>query len=72
MNKLFDKEISLDKGNHEYRLSSQPDIEFISVTTFVDQFFEGFDSEKIAANLVNNVQKIWSKRVTQFSQWILQ
>ena len=44
MNKLFDKEIALDKGNHEYRLSSQPDIEFISVTTFVDQFFEGFDS----------------------------
>ncbi|HIB32299.1 MAG TPA: hypothetical protein EYO45_04225 [Candidatus Marinimicrobia bacterium] len=70
MNKLFDKEISLDKGNHEYRLSSQPDIEFTSVTTFVDQFFEGFDSEKIAANLVNNVPKYFDHTVESLiAEW---
>jgi len=70
MNKLFDKEIALDKGNHEYRLSSQPDIEFTSVTTFVDQFFEGFDSEKIAANLVNNVPKYFDHTVESLiAEW---
>ena len=70
MNKLFDKEISLDKGNHEYRLSSQPDIEFISVTTFVDQFFEGFDSEKIAAKLVKNVPKYFDHTVESLiAEW---
>jgi ATP-dependent exoDNAse (exonuclease V) beta subunit len=45
-------EIILDKEKHEYNLLTQPDLVFTSVTTFIDQFFEGFDSEKIATNLV--------------------
>jgi ATP-dependent exoDNAse (exonuclease V) beta subunit len=45
-------EIVLDKEKHEYSLLTQPDLVFTSVTTFIDQFFEGFDSEKIATNLV--------------------
>ena len=52
MNKLMDQNIVLDKDAHEYNLLTQSDLAFTSVTTFVDQFFEGFDSEKIATNLV--------------------
>ena len=52
MNTLTDKNIVLDKEKHEYSLVTQPDLVFTSVTTFIDQFFEGFDSEKIATNLV--------------------
>jgi ATP-dependent exoDNAse (exonuclease V) beta subunit len=52
LNTLTDKNIVLDKEKHEYSLVTQPDLVFTSVTTFLDQFFEGFDSEKIATNLV--------------------
>ena len=52
MNKLMDQNIVLDKDAHEYSLLTQTDLVFTSVTTFIDQFFEGFDSEKIATNLV--------------------
>ncbi|SVA69533.1 uncharacterized protein METZ01_LOCUS122387 [marine metagenome] len=48
----MDQNIVLDKDAHEYSLLTQPDLVFTSVTTFIDQFFEGFDSEKIATNLV--------------------
>ena len=52
MNSLSNNNIVLDKSVHEYTLRTQPDLVFTSVTTFIDQFFEGFDSEKIATNLV--------------------
>ena len=52
MNLLSDKNIVLDKAVHEYSLQTQPDLVFTSVTTFIDEFFESFDSEKIAAKLV--------------------
>ena len=52
MNLLSDKNIVLDKAVHEYSLQTQPDLVFTSVTTFIDGFFESFDSEKIAAKLV--------------------
>ena len=57
MNKIFDKNICLNEENHEYRLLKNPDFVFISVTTFVDGFFEGFDAPKIALKLVNNNPK---------------
>jgi ATP-dependent exoDNAse (exonuclease V) beta subunit len=57
LNKLMDNNIVLDKDVHEYSLLTQPDIQFISVTTLVDHHFEGFDAEKIATNLVNNHPK---------------
>ena len=47
MNKLFDNNISLDRENHIYKLKSNPNLEFTSVTTFVSQFFEPFNAEKI-------------------------
>ena len=52
MNLLSDKNIVLDKVVHEYSLRTQPDLVFTSVTTFIDGFFESFDSEKIATKLV--------------------
>ena len=52
MNLLSDKNIVLDKDMHEYSIRTQPDLVFTSVTTFIDRFFESFDSEKIAAKLV--------------------
>ena len=52
MNILSDNNIVLDKVVHEYSLRTQPDLVFTSVTTFIDGFFESFDSEKLAAKLV--------------------
>ena len=57
MNKLFDNNISLDRAEHIYQLTSNPEIVFTSVTTFLSDFFEKFDSEKIAKKLVNRVPK---------------
>ena len=54
MNKILENNIVLNKDTHEYRLLSEPELTFTSVTTFVDSFFEGFDSLKIATNLVQN------------------
>ena len=57
MNKILENNIVLNKDTHEYRLLSEPELTFTSVTTFVDSFFEGFDSLKIATNLVQNHPK---------------
>ena len=63
MNKLFDNNISLDRNNHIYTLISKPKIEFISATTFIDQFFEKFDAIAIATKLVNSSPKYMDKTV---------
>ena len=52
MNTLFNKDITLDRDTHTYNLTSNPNINFISATTFVSQFFEKFEAEKIASRLV--------------------
>ena len=57
MNNLFDKNITLNRDAHIYTLATNPDIEFISVTTFVSQFFEKFEAEKIATRLVQSSPK---------------
>ena len=48
MNNLLDPNISLHTESHVYSLLNRSDITLTSVTTFVDQFFEKFDAEKIA------------------------
>ena len=63
MNQLLDPDISLRKDTHVYNLSSRTDISFTSVTTFVDQFFEKFDAQKIANKLVNSHPKYLGKTV---------
>ncbi len=53
MNKLFNPDITLERESHRYILSTNPDLEFISATTFISQFFEKFEAEKIAKKLVS-------------------
>lgn len=57
MNSLTSNNIHLNKKEHTYSLKSNPTLNFTSVTTFIDQFFEKFDSQKIATNLVQNHSK---------------
>ena len=57
MNNILDNNIILNKDTHEYKLLTQLDMVFTSVTTYVEHFFEGFDSQKIATKLINNYPK---------------
>ena len=66
MNKILENNIVLNKDTHEYRLLSEPELTFTSVTTFVDSFFEGFDSLKIATNLVQNHPRYAGYTVDEF------
>tara|TARA_Y100001970_G_scaffold275829_2_gene377599 strand:+ start:11229 stop:11933 length:705 start_codon:yes stop_codon:yes gene_type:complete len=68
MNKLFDNNITLDRNSHTYNLASNPNLEFTSATTFVSQFFEKFDAEKIANRLV----KVSPKYMGMSAQEVLQ
>lgn len=52
MNRLSDPYITLNKEAHIYTLTTEPELEFTSVTDFVSRFFEKFDAKKIANNLV--------------------
>ena len=65
MNKLFDKNITLDRESHTYSLATNPDLEFISATTFVGQFFEKFEAEKIAKRLVASSPKYMGMSVEE-------
>ena len=68
MNKLFDNNITLDRDSHVYKLASQPDLEFISATTFVSQFFAKFEAEKIASRLVKSSPKYMGMTVQDVLQ----
>ena len=57
MNQLFDNNITLERESHKYNLATNPELEFISATTFVSQFFEKFDAEKVAKKLVASSPK---------------
>ncbi len=46
--------IYLEKENHRYILRDDPGFVFTSCTTFISQFFEKFDKEAIALNLVTS------------------
>ena len=61
MNKLENGDITLDVQNHEYKLKTNSDISFTSVTTFINSFFEPFDDIKISNHLVNNVPKYFGR-----------
>ena len=51
MNNILDKDITLDRDTHIYSLLSNPDLTFTSVTTYIDNFFEKFDAERVAKKL---------------------
>jgi ATP-dependent exoDNAse (exonuclease V) beta subunit len=57
LNTLKSNDISLNKEDHVYILKSDPTINFTSVTTFIDTFFEKFDSHKIATKLIEKYPK---------------
>ena len=65
MNKLFNNNISLDRENHIYKLKTSPELEFISVTTFIGKFFAKFEAEKIANKLVKTSPKYMDMTVTE-------
>ena len=63
MNKLSDTNINLEEKTHEYTLLDRADVSFTSVTTFIEEFFEGFDALKIAEKLINNYPKYAGRTV---------
>ena len=63
MKDILDENIILNNDTHDYRLLTDPDINFTSVTTFVDHFFEGFDAQKVAIKLINNYPKYAGRTV---------
>jgi len=53
---IYDKKVALkfEEETHRYYLQNEPDIEFVSCTTFIEYFFQKFDSIGIANNLCLN------------------
>ena len=73
MNNIENNNIFLEKENHIYQLNDTPDFQFTSVTTFINEFFEKFDSQGIATKLtmthpkykhltVNELLEQWKKK----------
>ena len=42
-NKLSDPNMTMDIATHTYNLATHPELDFVSVTTFVSGFFRPFD-----------------------------
>ena len=62
--------ISLKRDSHEYILHDNKNLSFTSVTTYIAEFFEKFDSLKIATKLVNKVPKYSHMDVNELlEQW---
>ena len=62
--------IELDRDSHIYTLSNNKSINFTSVTTYISEFFEKFDSLKTATKLVNTVPKYSHLTVEELlSEW---
>ena len=57
LNNLYNDDIKLLKDIHIYKHAKEPNIDFTSVTTFVEYFFKGFDAPKVAKKLINNYSK---------------
>jgi len=57
MNNILDRDITLNRDTHTYSLLSNPDLTFTSVTTYIDNFFEKFDAERVAKKLIENYPK---------------
>ena len=56
-NSLYDTNIKLIKESHKYEHLKHKELTFTSVTSFVENFFEKFDSFKIAKKLIKNYKK---------------
>jgi len=70
MNHLFDDDIILLEPEHKYKLKSDPDFEFKSVTTLAAEYFEPFDGPAIAKNLVATYPKYKGMEVSKLlEEW---
>ena len=70
MNSIFDESIKLNKETHSYSLKNDMNISFISVTTYIDYFFEKFDAEKVAKKLIAKYPKYENQTVESLlAQW---
>jgi len=69
-NQLLDNNIILNSEVHEYLLKDDPSFKFVSVTTFLSQFFDKFDAEKVATRLVSTSPKYMHMTVEELlGQW---
>ena len=55
--KLINTDITLNHDNHEYNLSSNPEIDFMSCTELIGSHFRPFEAERIAGFLVYKTRK---------------
>ena len=70
MNSLFSNDLILIEPGHKYKLESDPDFEFKSVTTLAAEYFEPFDGPAIAKNLVANYPKYMGREVSELiDEW---
>ena len=65
MNNLFDKDLMLLEPDHKYKLASDPNFQFKSVTEAVSKYFEPFDAHAIAENLVATYPKYIGMEVSE-------
>ena len=57
--------IKLEESSHKYILEGYEDIEFISVTTCISEFFDKFDKNAVAYKLVTTVPKYRGRTVEE-------
>ena len=69
-NKLSDPNMTMDNATHTYNLATHPELDFVSVTTFVSGFFRPFDKERIAKKLVTTHPKYLGRSPeTLIAEW---
>ena len=69
MNKLYDENLHFDEPTHVYSLKNDPEIDFISATTFIHGFFSPFDREKVANKLLGLPKYAGSTKEELFAEW---
>ena len=69
MNKLFDDDLQFVEETHTYSLQSDPDFTFTSATTFIHNFFEKFDKDKVAENLLTKPKYDGVKKEDLIADW---
>ncbi|MEM8593375.1 MAG: PD-(D/E)XK nuclease family protein [Pseudomonadota bacterium] len=68
--RFFDHDVVLDEEKHRYSMASNKDMRFSSCTEFIGSFFEKFDAQSVAENLVLNNKKYQNRTVESvLSEW---
>ena len=70
LNNFNIKDIEINRDKHEYKLINDKSINFISVTTYIADFFDKFDALKVATRLVTKIPKYKHMTIDELlSQW---